>query len=74
MTTQTQDKTNRMCDAAWDHIKGVHDDLGMDEAMQVYRAQTAAFVMLMKGYCGESKPLAVACTTMLVIELVDGLL
>lgn len=46
MTTKTQDKTNRMCDAALAQIQGVADDLGFSEAINVFRAQVSAFAML----------------------------
>lgn len=46
MTTQTQDKTNRMCDDALARIQGVADDLGFAEAINVFRAQVSAFAVL----------------------------
>jgi hypothetical protein len=74
-TTQTQAKTSRMCDAAFDHIKGIHDDMGMKEAISVYQAQTTAFIALMRQeQCGGSNPLAIAITTTLVLNLMEGLI
>ena len=46
MTAESQDKTNRMCDAALEHIQGVRDDMGFPEALRVYQAQVAAFGVL----------------------------
>lgn len=46
MTVETQAKTNRMCDAAYEHISGVRDDMGFAEALRVFQAQVAAFTML----------------------------
>lgn len=46
MPTQTQDKTNRMCDDALARIQGVADDLGFPEAINVFRAQVSAFAVL----------------------------
>lgn len=46
MTTQTQEKASRMCDAALEHIQGVADDLGFPEALRVFQAQVAAFAWL----------------------------
>ena len=63
----TQEKTNRMCDAALDHIKGIADDLGLEEAIHVYAAQTTAFWVLLANELG-SKEFA---TSLMVTELQD---
>lgn len=69
MTAQTQAKTNRMCDAALEHIQGVADDMGIGEALNVYRAQTAAFKMLLNRHLGSTELARVA-----VYKLVADLL
>jgi hypothetical protein len=52
-TTTTEAKTHRMCDAAYELIKGVHDDLGHNEAMHLFYAQLTAFCRLSAECCGD---------------------
>lgn len=42
----TRDKTNRACTEALRIVQGVYDDLGPDEAIVLYQAQTAAFIVV----------------------------
>jgi len=68
-----QEKTNRMCDAALDHIKGIADDLGLEEAIHVYTAQTMAFWVLLVNELG-SKELATSLMIMKLQNLLTNIL
>ena len=68
---ETQAKTSRMCDTALEHIQGVADDFGLDEAINVFRAQIAAFLVMAIDETG-SKAIAQTLVLSVIIAIVDG--
>jgi hypothetical protein len=61
-----------MCNAALEHIKGVRDDMGFDEASKVFQAQVAAFVMLL-GEETRSTILGAGCTMALAASVCEAI-
>lgn len=74
MTPEAQAKTSRMCDAALENIQGIADDMGIEEAINVYRAQTTAFVIMLANRIsiGTTSPAKIV-TTKLVLDLLEAL-